>query len=197
MNAITIKINGVEYNLKAEESNEYLQKVASYVDKKMEELMENNNKLSVSASAVLTALNSVDEMFKMQNKYDNIENEISNIQRTDSNLKEQIQYLKNQIDFLNEHNKELKEKLNSNHDHEETVKKAQIIDNLKDQISILEESAKSYMDDKNKYKSENKELKFQLNSAKYKIMELENKLIENQINLAKAKKQMDIIKIKK
>lgn len=36
--------------------------------------------------------------------------------------------------------------------------------------------------------SENKELKFQLQSSKYKIISLQNKLVENQVDLAKIKK---------
>ncbi|MCS4522060.1 cell division protein ZapA [Clostridium botulinum] len=34
MNIITVKINGVEYNLKGEEQEDYLHKVARYVDKR-------------------------------------------------------------------------------------------------------------------------------------------------------------------
>ncbi|WP_396276457.1 hypothetical protein [Haloimpatiens lingqiaonensis] len=82
--------------------------------------------------------------------------------------------------------------MNSSTDHEEIEKKNEIIENLNDQISILEESAKSYLYDKNKFKAENKELKFQLHSAKYKIINLENTLLESQIGLAKAKKKMNI-----
>lgn len=200
MNMITVKINGLEYNLKGDECNDYLQKVASYVDKKMEDLMNNNDKLSVSASAVLTALNSVDEMFKMQAKYKELLEGVKYFEKDQQGLKEQIEYLKKQIKHLEEYNNELQNKLNSTEiteKHEDTTKNEEIIDNLKEQIVILEESAKSYIEDKNRYKLENKELKFQLHSAKYKLIDLENKLIENQIHLAETKKNMENISIKK
>ena len=57
MNTVTVKINGVEYNLKGKEDDEYLLKVAAYVDSKFKEISVNNNKLSLSSVAVLSALN--------------------------------------------------------------------------------------------------------------------------------------------
>lgn len=192
MNTITVKINGLEYNLKGEECQEYLQKVATYVDNKMQDLMDNNEKLSVSAAAVLTALNSVDEMFKIEGIYKELLQKTKDIEKNEELLKDQIQYLKKQITHLEEYNSELQKRLNSSTDHEEIEKKNEIIENLNDQISILEESAKSYLYDKNKLKAENKELKFQLHSAKYKIINLENTLLESQIGLAKAKKKLNV-----
>ena len=66
MNIVTIKINGNEYNLKGDEREEYLHMVASYVDKKIKNIMGNNEKLSTSSAAILTALNLGDDMFKSQ-----------------------------------------------------------------------------------------------------------------------------------
>ena len=40
MNVITVKINGLEYNLKGEESEEYLHKVAIYADKKIKGILD-------------------------------------------------------------------------------------------------------------------------------------------------------------
>lgn len=192
MNTITVKINGLEYNLKGEECQEYLQQVATYVDNKMQDLMDNNEKLSVSAAAVLTALNSVDERFKIEGIYNELLQKTKDIQKNEELLKDQIQYLKKQITHLEEYNSELQNRLSSSSDQKEIEKHEQVIENLNDQISILEESAKSYLADRNKYKAENKELKFQIHSAKYKIINLENKLLESQIGLAKAKKKMKV-----
>ena len=64
MNTVTVKINGMEYNLKGKEDDEYLLKVSEYVDGKFKEVSSNNNKLSISSVAVLSALNIADELFK-------------------------------------------------------------------------------------------------------------------------------------
>ena len=45
MNIVTIKINGIEYNLKGNEREEYLHMVGSYVDKKIKNIMSNNEKI--------------------------------------------------------------------------------------------------------------------------------------------------------
>ncbi|MFD3156125.1 cell division protein ZapA [Haloimpatiens sp. FM7330] len=192
MNVITININGFEYNLKGEECEEYLHKVAGYVDKKMKNLMDNNKKLSVCDSAILTALNIADDMFKFYMKQDELLAKVKEYDKNESHLKEQVDYLKKQIKNLEQYNEELKNKLDSNGTQEEIKNKDQIIENLKDQVTLLEESANSYLEDRNKLKRENKELRFEVKSSKYRIIDLENKLMENQIDLAKAKKNLNI-----
>ncbi|WP_392486662.1 cell division protein ZapA [Haloimpatiens sp. FM7315] len=190
MNTITFKVNGLEYNLKGEENEEYLQKVANYVDKKMQNLMENNEKLSISAAAVLTALNSVDEMFKAKKERNSLVEEVKQYDNNKVHVNEQLEYLKKQVKHLEEYNLELQNRLKSGVAQESLNKKDQTIENLNDQISILEESAKSYLEDKNRYQSQNRELKFQVHSIKYKAIDLENRLMENQIDLAKTKKKL-------
>ncbi|MGL5085830.1 MAG: cell division protein ZapA, partial [Clostridium sp.] len=53
MNTVTVKINGMEYNLKGKENQEYLLDLAGYVDGKVREIMNKNSKLSSTAVAVL------------------------------------------------------------------------------------------------------------------------------------------------
>ena len=64
MNVVTVKINGMEYNLKGEESIEYLTEIANYVDRKVNSIIDNNKKLSTSSAAMLAAMNAVDDMYK-------------------------------------------------------------------------------------------------------------------------------------
>lgn len=64
MNTVTVKINGMEYNLKGKENQEYLIQLAGYVDGKLREIMNKNSKLSSTAVAVLTCLNIGDELSK-------------------------------------------------------------------------------------------------------------------------------------
>ena len=83
MNVVTIKINGNEYNLKGEEKEEYLHMVASYVDKKIKNIMGNNEKLSTSSAAILTALNLGDDMFKSRSLCKELSNKSESLEKHD------------------------------------------------------------------------------------------------------------------
>ena len=62
-NRITITICGEEYTFVAEEAPSYMQKVGSYVNDKMTELLD-SAKVGRTDAAVLTAANIADELFK-------------------------------------------------------------------------------------------------------------------------------------
>ena len=62
-NRVTVSICGEEYTLVAEEAPSYMQKIGSYVDEKLGELI-SGAKVSRSDAAVLAAVNIADELFK-------------------------------------------------------------------------------------------------------------------------------------
>lgn len=72
MNKVIVRINGQEYTMVGTESKEYLIKVATYVDEKMEEISKANSKLSTTMAAVLTSLNVADELFKCSYELDEV-----------------------------------------------------------------------------------------------------------------------------
>lgn len=72
-----VKINGVEYVLISNESEEYVQRVALLVNKKMNQIMEVNPQLSTAMSAVLTSLNLADEYLKNEGVLDHLRVEIN------------------------------------------------------------------------------------------------------------------------
>ena len=183
MNTVNIKINGMEYNLKGEEKQEYLQRVAAHVDKKIKNLLDNNSKLNVSSAAVLTAINAVDDLFKCDMAYKELCEELEGLEQNQASLKEQVEGLNTQLKHMEDYNAELKNKI------EESAKiQEEQVFKITKELTITEETAQKHISESSRLKSENKELKFELQSSKYKIMELQNKLIENQISLAKAKK---------
>lgn len=63
-NKVVVKIHGKEYNIVGVESEEYIQRVGLYIDKKMHEITKSNQKLSTAMAAVLTSLNIADDYFK-------------------------------------------------------------------------------------------------------------------------------------
>lgn len=188
MNVITVNINGMEYNLRGEENEEYLHKVARQVDKKLKHILSSNPKLSLSSAAVLTALNSVDDMLKCDQAYSEVEEEIQKLNAAVKSKTEELEALRKQLKYLEDYNAELQSKL-KNMDNEDFLKEKQrIIEKLSKELCITEDNAKNYLNERNTLKLENKELKFQLQSYKYKTMDLQNKLIEKGIELTKVKK---------
>lgn len=189
MNIVTVRINGVEYNLKGNEKEEYLHKVASYVDKKLKNITDNNSKLSTSSAAILTAINAVDDMLKKDEEIQQLLDKINKMEEKENNLISKMKELNSKAIQLESYNEELKKKTQSSQ-HEEPLKaKEAELNAITKERDILQEACKKYLQENNVLKSECKEYKFQVQSAKYKIMDLQHRLIETQVQLAKEKKQ--------
>ena len=69
---VEVEIFGERYTLKGHESPEYMLKVVAHVNKKMAEISQRNSRLSTNQVAVLTTVNLVDELFKLQEQYNNL-----------------------------------------------------------------------------------------------------------------------------
>lgn len=96
-NKLTVKIADKEYTIIADESREYMHKVADYVDKKMDIVRKQDNRLSTAMIAVLTSINTADEYFKLKSK----EKELT---KTITDYAAQIDKLNKEIDTLKRSN---------------------------------------------------------------------------------------------
>lgn len=85
-NKTKINIGGIEYTIAGYETPEYMQKVATYVDKKMNEIRQKCFSLDSAMIAVLTAVNIADENLKLYDRVDEMEQEIVTLKEQ---LKEQ------------------------------------------------------------------------------------------------------------
>lgn len=197
MNILNVKINGIDYNLKGEEDEEYLIKISSYVDKKVKAMLESNDKLSTSSAAVLCALNSVDEMFKMQVKCKRLASRIEQMEKIELEFQNQITESKKKLKNLEDFNTELKQKTENLTKSQYIKKKNEEIEIHKKEAELMKENVQRGLDENAKLKFENKNLKFELQSAKYKVMEIEQKFIDSQVNLAKEKKIHFPLKVQK
>ncbi len=72
INRVTVEIFGEEYTVKGSENPEYIQMLASYVDRRMKMIQQRNPNLSNTKLAVLTSLNLADELNKLQEDYDEL-----------------------------------------------------------------------------------------------------------------------------
>lgn len=80
-NKVEVRIAGKEYTLVGTESDEYMHKIALYVDKKMAEIQNHNKKLSTNAVAVLTSINITDELIKAKEMIAKLEAELVELKR--------------------------------------------------------------------------------------------------------------------
>ena len=110
-NKVSVRINGKEYTLVGLESDDYLKKVASYIDKKLLEVQKKNPKLSTSMIAVLTSVNVADDFFKAS------ENEAAAIEKMEKNsdemdrLKMQLAQLTREVEILIDKNTSLEKEV--------------------------------------------------------------------------------------
>jgi len=72
-----VRIGGRDYMMRGFESEEYIHKVAIYVDKKMTEIIKCQPNLSTSMIMVLTATNLADEVIKLKAQAETLEQQIS------------------------------------------------------------------------------------------------------------------------
>lgn len=104
---VIVRIAGNEYSLCGEESAEYMQRVALYVDRKTVEIMKANHTLSTSMASVLTAVNITDEMFKTAEMNRSLKDELEKAQGLLQELTQNNDQLTRQLQKANEENRHL------------------------------------------------------------------------------------------
>ena len=63
-----VRLLGNDYQIESENSDEFIQKIAFYVDKMFNEIAERNSRLSTNMIAVITSLNIAEETLKLQDE---------------------------------------------------------------------------------------------------------------------------------
>ena len=76
-NKINVNIFGSEYVLKADQNQEYIIKIANYVDQKMKEIDKTQTISSNLKIAILAALNITDELFQEHQYRDRLLDQIN------------------------------------------------------------------------------------------------------------------------
>lgn len=107
-NKVEVKIGGKEYTLVGAESDEYIQRVALYIDKKINEILKANRNLSTSMASILAAINVADDYFKIKEESINLKDQLEKALIDINNLNEEVKYIV-------EENKDLSNKNTSMH----------------------------------------------------------------------------------
>ena len=109
MNIITVRINGMEYNLKGEENDEYLHMVAKYVDNRIQELMSTNKKLSPGDATILAALNMGDDIIKGKENYERVAANYKQLNADNKLFIAELEKMKSKVEALENENKKVKD----------------------------------------------------------------------------------------
>lgn len=98
-NDTTVLIAGNVYTLTGDESEEYIQRVALYINNKLEELRstENAKKLNTRLMSVLLDINIADDYFKARAAVEELEKELKAKDDIIRSLKEEIENYKKQL----------------------------------------------------------------------------------------------------
>ncbi len=78
-NRITVSIAGQELRLACDDSDEYIRRVAGYVNEKVDEVQSQYPNLSTANCLILAALNLSDELHKLREDYDALDSRISEL----------------------------------------------------------------------------------------------------------------------
>ena len=95
-NHVVVTICGEDYTLVAEESAAYMQKVGSYVNGKMAEVLE-SARVGRMDAAVLTAVNIADELFKAQSAAEQLRSQIKGYLDQASKAQNEVSELKREV----------------------------------------------------------------------------------------------------
>ncbi|MCT4634018.1 MAG: cell division protein ZapA [Firmicutes bacterium] len=97
-NKVVVKILGQEYTLVSEDDREYMQKIANYVDDRMEDISKGNKKFSTAMTAVLTALNIADDFMRLNDVIKEKDNEIAKVQEVVASKDNAIEELNQRLE---------------------------------------------------------------------------------------------------
>ncbi len=104
----TIRLLGNDYTIASNETEEYVHRVAFYVDKKLSEITSRNSRLSTNMAAILASVNIADELFKSQTLLEEKTQEIKTLEEKNTEENKRITDLKKDNDILRQEIQRLK-----------------------------------------------------------------------------------------
>lgn len=187
MNKVTVRICGQEYVVKGDEQEDYLRKVGKEVNQLISSIMERNHQIDSSSASVLAALNAMDRAYKKDLEIEVMKKEEGSVYKKAEGLKEDIKLLEIALEQVQNENQTLLQKLSNfkNADNNDKLSKDREIKRLETELRLTQDSAKEYRDENETLSKLNKELKFELQSYKYKVLELQKKLFDTQLTQTK------------
>lgn len=108
MKTIKVRICNNEYLIKGTESQEYVEKIALFVDKKMSAIMRESPQLSVSMAAVLASVNIADDYFKERDQANKQKASMDDMEKRTKEQNSHVKLMEAKMEKLMQSNNELK-----------------------------------------------------------------------------------------
>ncbi len=99
---VEVKINNIEYTLVTNEPEEYVQRVALLVNKRMNQITEEAPQLSTAMKSVLTAINIADDYLKNEGVLDNLRIELKGYAEEAKGLSSELESKRLEVEKLRE-----------------------------------------------------------------------------------------------
>lgn len=184
-NRITVYINGREYVIVSEESEQHIIGISEKVNDLMKEILHKKSELTAEKAAILTALNICDDYYKAYNKAQTYKVQLCEIT-------ENIKSAKHDINVLSEEKKRLMQEYQQTvaDSNEYKIKMQNRVDEYEREIRGLNNDIQLLKDDNGrltarlKEQAEAQQLQRQLDDS---VMKIES--LENQINYEQKKNQ--------
>ncbi|SDY32640.1 cell division protein ZapA [Tindallia californiensis] len=164
-NRVILKINGQEYPIVGNESKEYLIRIGTFVDEKMQDVAKNNRQLSLSMVAVLTSINIADLYLKKEREKATSKEEPPLKNDDILHVQKELHQKNQSLNQEKEHSKALQNKLTLMRKKEEDTKKE--VQEMQGKLTEKED---------------------QLTKANEVIKELQDQLYESQLQVAELQK---------
>lgn len=164
---VTVNIMGNEYTMIGYDSEEHIQSIAMYVDKKMRELHKKNGMLNNLMVAILTSLNVADEYFKLQQELEVIKKEAKKPGKELEDSRYQLRKAKEEISRLNGEAEDLKQQLANSQEeasniYNEWLKAQKEVKEMAEKVEFIGEQNKDLENMISRMKSEEKRLREEL-----------------------------------
>lgn len=186
---VIVNINSQDYTVVSVESEDYIKKIARYVDENIKEILEKNPKLSNTMASVLAAFNIADRYYEKSEKLDEIKENVleplKELEMMKSKLKE---YEERENLFKKEY--ELKERSMKQESDKRIETLASENEKMKAEIEELKRELDQILKKNKKFESAIEVKDKDLASNQNIINDLQNKIFEYNMELMQVKKQL-------
>lgn len=165
---VNVTIDGRNFTVIGDSSEDYIKKLADYVDKKIKEMTQKNDKLSSSMAATLACLNISDELYKLKR-------ELETLKKKAKDPLENYENLIKELNMERAKNEELNKKIETYKDEILDAKRQN--EQLNNEIEILNKALEMKEEE--------------LNESQKLIKKLQDKVFENQLELLEVKKELE------
>ena len=167
-NKINVLIDGRNFTVIGNGSEEYVRKLAYYVDEKIRDMTSKNDKLSGSMAATLAALNITDELYRVSIELKSLKSETKAPMQEYDTIVSQLEESKTRIEELCNSSNVYKDKLLETQMENERLNRS-----IEKQMQALDLKEKELQDSQNM------------------IKKLQDKIFDNQIELIEIKKELE------